>query len=80
MKFKQLKQENKEIIGELIATRNILAIANRTIKKQMDENKVLNSIIKMHEPQMKVAESEMKRLWIIIHYYEQRVHEILDGE
>ena len=66
-----------------------LGFANATVFKQMEEiarlnNKIeevpsiFDSLNKMHEGQIKVAEAEIKRLNIIIHYLEEKTLKIYE--
>ena len=78
--------KKKQLIEELDRK---LGFANATVFKQMQEiarlnNKIeevpskFDSLNKMHEGQFKVAEAEIKRLKIIIHYLEEKTLKVYE--
>lgn len=70
MRYKDLKKQNKELQDKL-------NIANKTIFEHFDKmNKVNKAFDKMEEhynSHMQIAENEIKRLNVIIHYLEGKV-------
>ena len=70
MRYKDLKKQNKELQAKL-------NIANRTILEQLNEmvkrNKAFDKMEEHYNSHMKIAESEIKRLNVIIHYLEGKV-------
>lgn len=70
MKYKDLKKQNKELQDKL-------NIANRTILEQLNEmgriNKAFDKMEEHYNSHMQIAENEIKRLNVIIHYLEGKV-------